>query len=133
MPNRSSAKKVAQSRRLRREATDAERLLWWALRGLKARGYHFRRQAPFESYILDFVEHGHRLVIEVDGSQHASAENRLRDERRDEVLRHRGYKVFRVWNNEVTKNLDGVIDTVLHLTPTRSAGALRPPRKGEVR
>ena len=109
--------------------------LWWALRALNRRGYHFRRQAPFDSYILDFVEHGHKLVVEVDGGQHAYPENRVRDERRDEALRRRGYKVLRVWNDDVRTNIAGVIDMVLYLTPTRSGSdePLRPPRKGEVK
>lgn len=121
MPNRSSGKMISRSRRLRRDATDAERRLWYALRALKPLGYHFRRQAPFDSYILDFVEHSRKLVIEVDGSQHALPENRLHDAQRDEVLRRRGYKVLRVWNNDVRENIAGVIDMVLHLTPTRTA------------
>jgi very-short-patch-repair endonuclease len=58
---------IGRARNLRTHATDAERKLWYKLRELKALGYHFRRQVPFRSYILDFVEHSAKFVIELDG------------------------------------------------------------------
>src|SRR5665213_690440 len=74
-------KEIARARELRRDSTEVEERLWWKL--LELRGYHFRRQAPFRSYVLDFVEHGARLVIELDGSQHGEDAHRARDEKRD--------------------------------------------------
>jgi hypothetical protein len=70
---------IGRARNLRTHTTDAERKLWYKLRELKALGYHFRRQVPFRSYILDFVEHSAKLVIELDGGQHGEDAHRSRD------------------------------------------------------
>jgi very-short-patch-repair endonuclease len=83
---------------MRREPTDAEAKLWRVLRGGRVGGFKFRRQEQIGPYIVDFVCYERRLVIELDGSQHA--ENR-RDERRDAWLRSRGFEVMRFWNNDV--------------------------------
>jgi very-short-patch-repair endonuclease len=87
---------------MRRAATDAERKMWWILRSLKPLGMHFRRQAPIGSYITDFVWHDGKLVVEIDGSQHAD-EQQSYDERRTAWLESQGYRVMRFWNNEVLK------------------------------
>ena len=76
--------------------------MWWVLRSLKPLGSHFRRQAPIGSYIADFVWHDGKLVVEIDGGQHAEAQ-RLYDERRTAWLESQGYRVIRFWNNEVLK------------------------------
>ena len=60
----------ARARKLRQNATDAERILWSELRDFKRGGMHFRRQAPFDRYVVDFVCHSHKLIVELDGSQH---------------------------------------------------------------
>ena len=75
--------KIKRSRELRAAATSHERRLWYKLRELKRLGFHVRRQAPFQFYFLDFVEHQAKLVIELDGSQHGEAEQTRKDERRD--------------------------------------------------
>ncbi len=125
MPNRNTPKMKSLARKLRSNATDTERLLWRELRALNAQGCHFRRQAPFDFYVLDFVEHSRLLVIEIDGDQHGLPENRIKDERRDRYLRGRGYAVLRVSNNDVRKNMDGVIREILRLiTPTRNVHSL---------
>ncbi|MGA7711729.1 MAG: DUF559 domain-containing protein [Rhizomicrobium sp.] len=116
---------IDRARRLRRESNWFELKLWWKLKELRQLGYHFRRQAPFRSYILDFVEHNHRVVIELDGEQHGLPENSKLDVVRDRVLIGEGYIVMRFWNNEITENLDGVVEGILGVLrdrpPTRIA------------
>jgi very-short-patch-repair endonuclease len=102
---------------LRKMSTDAERKLWHRLRGQQL-GPKFRRQHPFENYVLDFVCLEHRLVIEVDGSQHA--EDQKYDNERTEKLRASGFTVLRFWNNEVLNQTDAVVEAVwsaLHPSP----------------
>ena len=100
-----------RARELRRHATDAEKILWRALRDRDAINAKFRRQVPIGNYIVDFVCHAERLIIEIDGGQHA--EQSQADTRRTEFLEAEGYRVLRFWNNEVLKNLDGVLDTIV--------------------
>jgi very-short-patch-repair endonuclease len=101
--------KYPLARRLRRSATDAERKLWAALRGRQLGGYKIRRQQPIGPYIVDFVCHDVRLVIELDGGQHATA-NEVERTRR---IESDGYRVLRFWNPDVLRNLDGVLATIL--------------------
>jgi very-short-patch-repair endonuclease len=103
---------------LRKNLTEVERLLWIILRQLKAVGLHFRRQAPFGRYILDFVCHSAKLVVEVDGSQHALPEAIEHDKKRTAFLESRGYFVLRFWNNDVISNRDGVSDTIFAIAKT---------------
>ena len=104
--------KIKRSRELRAAATHHERRLWCKLRELKKIGHHFRRQAPFQFYFLDFAEHQAKLVIELDGSQHGEAEQTRKDERRDAVLRNEGYLVLRFGNHEINEDFGAVIDTI---------------------
>ena len=94
---------------LRKSLTDSERKLWHRLRGEQL-GVKFRRQYPFENCILDFVCVERRLVIEVDGSQHA--DDQEYDEKRTERLRKAGFTVLRFWNNEVLNETDAVVQAV---------------------
>lgn len=96
---------------LRRNQTDAESTIWLALRNRGLAGYKFRRQHPIGPYIVDFYCADARLTIEVDGGQHA--ENKAYDSRRTEYLERAGYRVIRFWNNEVLKNTEGVLETIL--------------------
>jgi very-short-patch-repair endonuclease len=96
---------------MRRAPTDAERKMWWILRSLKLLGMHFRRQAPIGSFIADFVWHEGKLVVEIDGGQHAD-EQRAYDERRTAWLESQGYRVIRFWNNEVLKAPRSVGDAI---------------------
>jgi very-short-patch-repair endonuclease len=105
---------VERARELRRNLTGPERKLWSALRLLRPEGFLFRRQAPFEEFVLDFVSHRERLVVEVDGSQHLEEKQRAHDEKRTQFLETRGYIVVRYTNYEVLQNLPGVMD---HLYP----------------
>jgi very-short-patch-repair endonuclease len=97
------------ARRLRRDATFAEQRLWYRLRSRSLHGMKFVRQEPIGAYIVDFVCREQRLVIEVDGGQHAESE---RDGIRDQWLRDHGYRVLRFWNNDVLQNTDGVLATI---------------------
>jgi very-short-patch-repair endonuclease len=91
---------LQRARQLRSRATDAERLLWWFLRSFKRGGVHFRRQTPFERYTVDFVCHRAKLIVELDGSQHAQT-NRQHDAARTAFLESRGYRVIRFWNTDL--------------------------------
>lgn len=98
---------------MRANETDAEKRLWRDLRQLKKQGFHFRRQAPIDHYIVDFVCFSQRLVIEVDGGQHAWEEGQIRDRRRNGYLKGQGFQVLRFWNNDVLTNRDGVMEVIL--------------------
>ena len=104
---------------MRKEPTEAERKLWWHLRHrLELTGSHFRRQVQIGPYIADFANHKLRLIVEIDGGQHAS---QSADEQRTQRLAAEGYRVLRFWNNEVLSNLDGVltaIQSAITSTPT---------------
>ncbi|MFH1026486.1 MAG: DUF559 domain-containing protein, partial [Pseudomonadota bacterium] len=73
-------------------------------------GAKFRRQQPIEAYIVDFVSFDKRIVVELDGGQHA--ENPEYDEQRDACLRRNGFEVLRFWNNEVFENIEGVLEVI---------------------
>ena len=95
---------------LRKNSTDAERLLWKYLRSKTIEGFKFRRQQPIENYIVDFVCLEKRIVIEVDGGQHAVEKEK--DTERDRWLESQGFKVLRFWNNDVLTNIQGVLEMV---------------------
>jgi very-short-patch-repair endonuclease len=101
--------RTRRARDLRRNSTDAEQKLWRALRELRVA--RFRRQHPIGPYIADLACPAKKLVIELDGGQHA--EQADRDEARTIDLAKRGYRVVRFWNNDVLSNIDGVIETIL--------------------
>jgi len=93
--------------------TPQEVKLWSQLRHLNRTDHHFRRQAPVDGYILDFVDLGHRLIIEVDGSQHGIGTGQIRDERRDRHFIEAGFRVLRFWNIDIDSALDGVMFKIL--------------------
>ena len=130
MPTRIAHANILRARDHRARLTEPEGLLWWKLRELNRRGYHSRRQAPFRGYVLDFVEHGARVVVELDGGQHGLADRREHDAVRDDVLRSQGYHVLRFPNSEVFDDLERVVESILRVvderrTPTRKIGATR--------
>ena len=102
-----AAKRFSTS--LRRQPTDAERLLWRRLRGEQL-GVKFRRQHPYLDYVLDFVCLEQKLAIEVDGSHHAGSSS---DQRRDCDLQAGGFRVLRFWNNEVLAQTDAVLKKII--------------------
>ena len=114
-----------QAKKLRSNLTDAERRLWYRLRAHRFDGNKFKRQVPVGPYVVDFACLGRKLVVEVDGGQHA--EN-LRDKTRDDYLRTKGFRVLRFWNNDVLTNTQGVLEVILSaLEQSPSPGALRAP------
>jgi very-short-patch-repair endonuclease len=96
---------------LRKESTRAEALLWQGLRAKQLAGIKFRRQEPIGHFIVDFVSFEKRIIIELDGGQHAHST--LKDLERDAILAQRGFTVLRFWNNEVLENLEGVLDSIM--------------------
>jgi very-short-patch-repair endonuclease len=99
-----------RARSLRRRSTRAEWVLWLALRDRRLGGLKFARQQPLGPYYADFVCREQRLIVEVDGGQHA---DNPADRKRDDYLTALGYRVVRVWNNEVLGNLDGVLEMLM--------------------
>ena len=99
-----------RARRLRQSSTDAERRMWSALRDRRLTSYKFRRQHPVGDFIVDFACTKFRLVIELDGGQHADDPA---DIRRTAWLEGQGWKVIRFWNNDILTNTDGVLQTIL--------------------
>jgi very-short-patch-repair endonuclease len=121
MFKRAEPKQIARAQRLRREMTEPEKRLWWKLRDLNRRRRHFRRQAPFDRYVLDFVEHDAKLVVELDGSQHGFAPERVHDEQRDAFLLSHGYLTLRFWNHEVCEDLDRIAEIIFREIEKRQA------------
>jgi very-short-patch-repair endonuclease len=116
------------ARKLRRDATDAERRLWSALRDRRLNGYRFRRQYPIGPFIADFACTKERVIMEADGGQHSDSKT---DSRRTAWLESQGWRVVRFRNNEILKNPEGVIDAILRElrrdAPHPAAAARRPP------
>jgi|SRR5579871_2508546 len=119
-----SAFRRGTAKRLRENATDAESLLWRRLRRFPVSGTHFRRQVPIGPYVADFACMAARLVIEVDGSQHGRDDIRRRDEGRTRWLEAEGYRVMRFWNNDLTENMDGVLEAIYAAICGSSSGEL---------
>ena len=99
-----------RARALRRKPTDAEQRLWSRLRMRQVLGFKFRRQRPVGPYVVDFICLEKRLIVEVDGGQHALQTSR--DQSRDDYLASLGFKVLRFWNNTVLVETDAVVGTI---------------------
>ena len=112
-----------RARALRNNATDAERHLWRRLRLGQLGGYKFRRQVPIAGYIADFVAPHLKLIVELDGSQHAD-----HDMRRSQALERAGYRVVRYWNDAVLLQTEAVLEDVL-----RIAEGLKSEAKGRIK
>jgi very-short-patch-repair endonuclease len=108
-----------RARLLRRGETDAERRLWFRLSGRELGGFKFVRQIPIGPYVVDFLCRSARLVVELDGEQHA--EN-LRDEKRTHFLNRHGYSVLRFWNHEVLREREAVLEAILAVLDGRVSG-----------
>jgi len=111
-------------KRLRTFMTDAEQKLWRALRSRGAK-FKFRRQVPLGPYVVDFVCFEAKLIVEVEGGQHADSQS---DAKRDRYFTEQGYRVLRFWNNDVLTNLEGVLTRITEFVEANpSPGALRAP------
>jgi very-short-patch-repair endonuclease len=108
------------ARRLRRDQTDVERKLWRYLRANRFEGLRFKRQAPMGRYIVDFVSHEAKVVVELDGGQHGFHTQAERDRVRDVWLGSRGYTVLRFWNLEVKRNFYGVLTAIEDAVKSRA-------------
>ncbi|WP_421725375.1 endonuclease domain-containing protein [Bauldia sp.] len=126
-----------RARYLRKTMTPQEVKLWVHLRTWRTIGIHFRRQAPVNGQVVDFLCRRSRLVVEIDGSGHARHRQAAIDRSRDKILAAAGYRVIRFWNRNVDTNLQGVLDTIRiavenAANPTRPAlRAGHPPQIGE--
>ena len=110
-----SRSKIVVAKKLRHRMTDAEQHLWWKLRANQLSGAKFRRQHPLGAYIVDFVCLEAKLVVEVDGGQHAES---TADRIRDQWLQDRGYRILRFWNDEVLMQTSAVLERIAeHLPP----------------
>ncbi|MHB8843128.1 MAG: endonuclease domain-containing protein [Nitrospirota bacterium] len=104
---------IDKSRSLRRNQTDAERMLWSALRGRHLQGIKFRRQFPIDTFILDLYAPEHRLAVEIDGGQHYDDSAIQNDQARSDKLSAMGIRVLRFSNVEVLGNIQGVCEIIL--------------------
>jgi very-short-patch-repair endonuclease len=128
-----SARLRSNARTLRRNSTEAERLLWLELRDHCLDGTGFRRQVPIEGYIADFVCHGARLVIELDGGQHFSDEGEKADIARSAVIEAKGFRVLRFSNHDVMTNRTGVLETIAAAVAARAPTLTLPRKRGRER
>jgi very-short-patch-repair endonuclease len=121
VPTATKPESIARARKLRRNMTNGEKRLWSELREFRRHyGLHVRKQAPIGPYIVDFVVHERRLVIEVDGEHHELPEQRSRDARRDGWLAQQGYQVVKLKTGELADAFEGCVAEILHV-----AGLLR--------
>ncbi len=133
MPRATPPVSINRARRLRNEPTDAERHLWYDLRRKSLDGWRFRRQAPIGRYIVDFVCFDARLIVELDGGQHAEARQAY-DVDRTAWLESEGFRVLRFWNNDVLTNTSGVLEEVVRALPSHPPPQPSPTRgEGEKR
>src|SRR6185295_19296285 len=102
-----------RARQLRKNQTIAEKRLWNELRKLRWQGYHFRRQAPIDRYIVDFACYAQRLIVEVDGIQHETPTARRADAARDADLQWRGFTILRFRNGDISQSMEGVMLEIL--------------------
>lgn len=108
-----SPKTFENARFLKKVVTDTEIILWEHLRGRRFKGFKFRRQHPIASYIVDFYCHEYKLVVEVDGEIHKLNDNPEYDKGRTNELESLGLKIIRFTNEEVEKNISGVLNIIL--------------------
>ncbi|WP_456637437.1 endonuclease domain-containing protein [Bradyrhizobium sp. USDA 10063] len=120
----------ANARALRRNSTDAERILWSELRTHRLNGISFRRQVPIENFIADFVCHAAKLAIELDGGQHFSDQGERADAARSAIIEAKGFKVLRFSNLDVMTNRAGVLETIAASVAERAPTLTLPRRRG---
>jgi len=106
------------TRQLRRNQTNAEQLLWLRVRSRQLGGLKFKRQFRIGRYIVDFFCHETRLVIELDGGQHAECAEY--DHERSMKIQALGYRVLRFWNNDVLENIEGVLMSIMDAASGKS-------------
>ena len=128
------AEKTVRACDLRGRMTNAECKLWFALRDRRFASFKFRRQVPVGPFIADFICYDRRVVVAVDGGQHADS---AIDRRRDRWFAANGFLVLRFWNNDVLSNLEGVLSSILDALrqhtphPARASRGRPSPARGE--
>src|SRR5256885_553821 len=120
--------KVQLAKRLRQNATTAERRLWRILRNKQFDGLRFRRQQPIGPYVVDFYCSAAQVVIELDGGQHADGAHPARDSRRTDWLQSRGYRVLRFWNSDILNESEAL--SVIQKAIAESGIPLPEPLRG---
>jgi len=115
-------------RELRKNLTEAERLLWKNIRLRQIAGYKFRRQQPIGEYIVDFLCFEKRLIVEVEGGQHA--EEMAYDSKRDEWLSSQGFSILRFWNHQVLKEIEAIKEMIHKSLGEKHYPHLNPPPQG---
>jgi very-short-patch-repair endonuclease len=128
-----SSKLRANARALRKNSTDAERILWSGLRDHRLGGFGFRRQVPIANYVADFICHTAKLVIELDGGQHFSASGEQADAKRSAVMEANGFPVLRLSNHDVMTNRNGVLETIAAAIAASSPTLTLPRKRGRER
>ncbi|MFC3322305.1 endonuclease domain-containing protein [Mesorhizobium cantuariense] len=122
-----SPRQRKNAKSMRRMMTDAELKLWNELRAHRLMGLSFRRQVPIGPYIVDFGCSDKKLIIEVDGSQHADTEHVERDAERSAYLKASGWTILRFWNDDVIRDIDNVCQHIVIVAGL--ADAARPARE----
>ena len=103
---------LKNAKEMRSNMTPAETKMWRILRGKRFQNLKFKRQVLIGNYIVDFLCEDKKIIIEIDGGQHNEELNIQSDKNRTRYLENNGYKVLRFWNNEVMKNIDGVMEVI---------------------
>ena len=96
---------------MRHQPTNAEAVIWTALRGARLQGFKFKRQQPIGVYIIDFVCFEYSLIIEIDGGQHGDKTSKGHE--RSNWLQSQGFRILRFWNNEVIERKDDVLESII--------------------
>jgi len=110
------SKDIEFARYLRKNQTDAEKIIWNNLRNRQLNGFKFRRQYPISPYLIDFICLEEKVIVEIDGGQHGG----IQDKNRDQILSEMGFVILRFWNNEVFKELDSVLEKILEVLEKKS-------------
>jgi len=109
--HRPTSKRIRDfAKKMRRAPTEAEAAMWRLLRDRRLAKFKFRRQVPFQNFILDFVCFEQRIIVEIDGSQHAASD---RDAAREAILAAEGFRTVRYWNNDVLQRPSAVLEDIL--------------------
>ena len=103
---------LKNAKEMRSNMTPAETKMWRILRGKRFKDLKFKRQVLIGNYIVDFLCEDKKIIIEIDGGQHNEELNIQSDKNRTHYLENNGYKVLRFWNDEVMKNIDGVMEVI---------------------
>jgi very-short-patch-repair endonuclease len=118
---------LRNAQQLRKNQTRAEWILWQKIRRRQLAGFRFQRQVPIGKFIADFMCYEAKLIIELDGGQHADDDAKAYDANRTAWLQEQGYKVLRFWNNQVLNQIESVIETILQEIPPSQPS----PARGE--